>query len=157
MITTAQINEPDYVEFSAQADPAIGPKLGLAISMANGAATTIVAALDLAPGKRSGRHTHSVEEIVLVLEGTAEMTVGDEWVRLSAGEMVLVPALAPHNLANGGPDELRTVAFFPNAAFISVFDDVLSPVGSRVLITPPPEAPPPDISVEAVETSARRP
>ena len=157
MITTAQINEPDYVEFSAQADPTIGPKLGLAISMANGAATTIVAALDLPPGKRSGRHTHSVEEIVLVLEGVAEMTVGDKRVRLSAGEMVLVPTLAPHELSNAGPEELHTVAFFPNAAFISVFNDVLSRVGSRVLITLPPDANLSDISVETVETSARRP
>ncbi len=154
MITTAQINEPDSVEFSAQADSTIGPRLGLALSPANGTATTIVAALDLAPGKRSGRHTHTIEEVVLVLGGTAEMTVGEEQVRLSAGEMVLVPALAPHELANAGSDELHTVAFFPNAAFVSVFDDVLSPVESRVLITPPPEVDAPDSPVEGVEVSA---
>ena len=82
------------------------------------------------------------------------MTVGEEQVRLSAGEMVLVPALAPHELANAGLDELRTVAFFPNAAFVSVFDEILSPVGSRLLITPPPEMYSPDISVEAAEASA---
>jgi mannose-6-phosphate isomerase-like protein (cupin superfamily) len=154
MITTAQINDPDSVEFFAQADSTIRPRLGLAISTANGAVTTIVAALDLAPGKRSGRHTHSVEEVVLVLEGTAAMTVNDEQVRLSPGEMVLVPALAHHELANAGSDELRTVAFFPNAALVSVFDDVLSPVESRVLVTPPPEADSTDTLVEAVETSA---
>lgn len=42
------------------------------------AATTIVAALNLDPGKRIGRHADSVEETILVLEGTAEMSVGDE-------------------------------------------------------------------------------
>jgi hypothetical protein len=31
------------------------------------------------------------------------MTVGDEKVRLCAAEMILVPALAPHDLANAGP------------------------------------------------------
>ncbi len=51
MITTTQINEPDSVEFSAQADSTIGPRLGLALSPANGTATTMVAALDLAPGR----------------------------------------------------------------------------------------------------------
>ncbi len=154
MITTAQINDPDSVEFFAQADPTIRPRLGLAISMANGSVTTIVAALDLAPGKRSGRHTHSVEEVVLVLEVTATMTVNDEQVRLSPGEMVLVPALAHHELANAGSDELRTVAFFPNAALVSVFDDVLSPVESRVLVTPPPpDEAPTDIPVVIAETS----
>ena len=153
MITTAQINHPDSVEFSAQADPAIGPRLGLALSTANGAVSTIVAALDLDSGKRSGRHTHSVEEVVLVLKGTATMTVGDEQVRLSEGEMVLVPALAPHELANAGPDELRTVAFFPNAALVSVFDEILSPVESRVLITPPPEVDSAETPGEVVETS----
>src|SRR3712207_4630918 len=154
MITTAQINDPDSVEFFAQADPTIRPRLGLAISTANGAVTTIVAALDLAPDKRSGRHTHSVEEVVLVLEGTATMTVNDEQVRLSPGEMVLVPALVHHELANAGSDELRTVAFFPNAALVSVFDDVLSPVESRVLVTPPPDEAPTDIPVDIAEASA---
>ena len=154
MITTAQINDPDSVEFFAQADPTIRPRLGLAISTANGAVTTIVAALDLAPGKRSGRHTHSVEEVVLVLEGMATMTVNDEQVRLSPGEMVLVPALAHHELANAGSDELRTVAFFPNAALVSVFDDVLSPVESRVLVTPPPDEAPADIPVDIAEKTS---
>jgi quercetin dioxygenase-like cupin family protein len=146
--------QPDSAEFSAQSDSTIGPRLGLALSPANGTATTIVAALELAPGKRSGRHNHSIEEVVLVLRGTAEMTVGEEQVRLSAGEMVLVPALAPHELSNTGSDELHTVAFFPNAAFVSVFDDVLSSVESRVLITPPPEVDATDTPVEGVETSA---
>ena len=82
------------------------------------------------------------------------MTVGEEQVHLSAGEMVLVPALAPHELSNAGSDDLHTVAFFPNAAFASVFDDVLSSVESRVLITPPPEVDAPDTLVEAIETSA---
>lgn len=49
---TAQINEPDLVEFSAAADPAIGPKLGLALSSIQGPATTIVASLEFDPGKR---------------------------------------------------------------------------------------------------------
>jgi quercetin dioxygenase-like cupin family protein len=156
MITTAQINKPESVEFSAQAEPTIGPRLGLALSPTNGTATTVVAALDLAPGKRSGRHIHSIEEVVLVLRGTAEMMVGEEKAHLSAGEMVLVPALAPHELSNVGSDELHTVAFFPNAAFVSVFDNVLSPVESRVLITPPPEvdADPDTPVVEVVKTSA---
>lgn len=98
-----------------------------------------MAALDLTPGKRSGRHTYSIEEVVLILRGTAEMMVGEEKAYLSAGEMVLVSALAPRELSNAGSDELHTVALFPNAAFVSVFDNALSPVESRVLITPPPE------------------
>ena len=103
----------------------------------------------------AARHNHSNEEVVLVLRGTAEITVGEEQVRLSAGEMVLAPALAPHKLSNTWSDELHTVAFFPNAAFGSVvFDDVVSSVESRVLITPPPEVDATDTPVEGVETSA---
>lgn len=74
---------------------------------------------------------------MLVVEGEAEVTVGDERSRLSVGEMVLIPGLAPHELANDGAGELRTVIFFPNAALVSVFDEPLAPVGSRVLVTPP--------------------
>lgn len=69
------------------------------------------------------------------------MKVGDEQVRLSAGKMA-------------GSDELRTAAFFPNAALVSVFDDVLFPVEGRVPVTPPPEADLPNTPVETVETSA---
>lgn len=131
-------------------DAAIGARLGLALSPFDGATNSVVAALDLDPGKRSGRHTHSIEEVILVLAGTAGMTVGDEPARLSVGDVVLVPARVPHEIANVGSGELRTVAFFPNAAVVSVFDEVLSPVESRVLVVPPPDEGPADAPAEGV-------
>src|SRR3712207_3082259 len=93
MITTAQINSQTPRSFRLNLTPPYRPQAGLALSPANGTATTIVVALELALGKRSGRHNHSIEEVVLVPRGTAEMTVGKEQVRLSPGEMVFGPCL----------------------------------------------------------------
>lgn len=66
----------------------------MALSPFDGATNSVVAALDLDPGKRSGRHAHSIEEVILVLAGTAEMAVGDEQARLSVGDVVLVTGAA---------------------------------------------------------------
>lgn len=57
-------------------------------------------------------------------------------------------------MADAGSDELRTVAFFRNAALVCVFDEPLALVGSRVLMTPPPDAEDsPSTSVEAAEAA----
>jgi hypothetical protein len=111
VITTAQINEPHCVGFSAQADPPHRPQAGSgAVSgerdrddhRGRTRPCPRQAQRQANPQHRGGRARP---------RGTAEMTMGEEQVRLSAGEIVLVPALAPHELYNVGSDELRTVAF----------------------------------------------
>jgi (S)-ureidoglycine aminohydrolase len=45
-------------------------------------------------------HTHRVEELVLLLEGEVEMLLGEEWRRVSAGDLVFVASDVPHSLRN---------------------------------------------------------
>ncbi len=59
--------------------------------------------VDLDPGFVSPRHVHPGEEIVYVLEGTLEYQIeGKPPVTLKAGDVVFIPAEAPHSVKNVG-------------------------------------------------------
>ena len=73
----------------------------------------------------------------MVLEGTAEVSLGDEQGRLSAGEMALVPTMVPHGLRNAGDETVRDVGFFSSNVVVSTFDQPMMPFNQRVLGTPP--------------------
>jgi quercetin dioxygenase-like cupin family protein len=84
-------------------------------------------------------HTDSAEEVVLVVEGTADVVVGGERGRLEAGDMALVPALVPHDVSCAGDEPVRVVGWFASATVVSVFEEPFAPTGKRVLGTPLPE------------------
>ncbi len=59
--------------------------------------------VDLDPGFVSPKHLHPGEEIVYVLEGTLEYQIeGKPPVTLKAGDVVFIPAEAPHSVKNVG-------------------------------------------------------
>ena len=92
---------------------------------------------ELEPGFRLGTHTDSAEETLLILQGEAEATVGEESDRIEAGEMAVVPAMVPHALRNVGEETLRVVGFFSSNVVASVFDRPMMPAGRRAAGTPP--------------------
>lgn len=87
-------------------------------------------------------HTDSAEEILLILDGRAEATVGDERGTLESGSIAIVPALEPHDLRNIGQSTLRVAGFFSSNAVVSVFEHALQPLGGRVVGTPHPDLQP---------------
>ena len=62
---------------------------------------------EFAPGTGIPLHTHNVEESVLILEGEATATIGDEEHDLVAGDATWVPAGIPHRFANRGTTAMR--------------------------------------------------
>ncbi len=94
---------------------------------------------EIEPGHYLGTHTDSAEEIVLVLSGTVEASLGDETGRLSAGQAVLIPAMVPHGVRNVGNETARCVGFFSAAVVESFFDQPMMPLGSQKVGTPPLE------------------
>ncbi|HSF46412.1 MAG TPA: cupin domain-containing protein [Chitinophagaceae bacterium] len=57
----------------------------------------------LNPGLKSHEpHTHQNEEIILMLDGDAKMTVNKGTVRCTTGDAVYVASMVPHNLINSG-------------------------------------------------------
>lgn len=114
-----------------------GLRFGFPLSSATRTASTAVVQMEFAPGAVLPRHTDSAEELLLVLEGTAEGTIGDETGRLQAGDIALVPALAPHGLRNVGDGPLRVVGFFSSSTNLGVFEEPL-PTGDQVVVVGAP-------------------
>ena len=54
------------------------------------------------PGCNAPLHKHTVEETMLVLDGTIWVKVNDEEHTLGAGHTVIIPANAPHAWGNAG-------------------------------------------------------
>jgi quercetin dioxygenase-like cupin family protein len=134
-----QLGELELEEYWCEADPALRGRLALPMHTGNGAASCAVIYFEHEPGEHHGRHTDSAEEIVLVLEGEAEVTAGDEEMRLTAGTVALVPATVPHDIRNVGQGRLRVVGFFSSAAVVSHFDELLAPFGDSMLTLGAPD------------------
>ena len=137
---TAQLNELELLEAWAEEDSDIRVKFTAPISSASGTASTQVVYFTLEPGTRVGRHTHSAEQTLLVLEGTVELSMGDEQQQFSAGEVAFAPAGMIHEERNVGSETFRGVVFFSSGAVLHTWEVPLMPIGSRGFVTPPPEA-----------------
>lgn len=69
---------------------------------------------DIAPGDRIPLHSHPVDEVIVVAEGTPEVTLGDEQRQVGRGAVIFVPAEMPHGTRNSSRDPVRIHAFFPS-------------------------------------------
>lgn len=91
---------------------------------------------EIEPGHYLGTHTDSAEEILLILSGAVEASLGEETGRLTAGQAALIPAMAPHGVRNTGEVTARCVGFFAAATVESTFDQPMMPLGQREVGTP---------------------
>ena len=139
-MSTSQLNASDLSElqmlgWSVGDDPDVGGRIATVTSAETGAdSMTIV--LEADPGKRIPLHTHSAEETVIVLNGSAIATAGDAQGPVSAGSVIVVPAFAKHGFENTGTDTLRLLAFFPAGAVISWFEGPVAPFGLDAFTLP---------------------
>jgi quercetin dioxygenase-like cupin family protein len=121
-------------------------------SAATGNKNTAMVCVEIEPGNYLATHTDSAEEILVILAGEAEVTVGDQHGRVTAGDMALVPAMVPHAVRNTGSETVRMLGIFSSNTVMSTFDQPLlplnlppmSPLGERTVLTPLP------IALEAV-------
>jgi quercetin dioxygenase-like cupin family protein len=132
-----RIEDLELMEGWYEDDPTMRVKVNFPFFLGTGTKNTAVVYFEIEPGYRLGTHTDSAEEILLVLEGEAEVSLGDEEDRISAGEMALVPAMVPHGLRNVGEETVRVAGFFSSNVIVSTFDQPLMPFGQRVVGTPP--------------------
>lgn len=132
-----RIDQLELLEAWYEDDPDMRIKVNFPFFLGTGTKSTAVVYFEVEPGCRLGTHTDSAEEILLILEGEAEVSLGDEQGRLSAGEMALVSAMVPHGLRNVGDKTVRVVGFFSSNVVVSTFDKPMMPFGQRVLGTPP--------------------
>jgi quercetin dioxygenase-like cupin family protein len=123
-------------EFAYESDPTARCRGAFPMTAASGNKNTATVYVEVAPGDHLPTHTDSAEEVVVVLEGEAEVTLGAERGRVSAGSLALVPALMPHSLRNVGEGTLRFLGVFSSNTVMSTFEEPLQ-------LTDPTLAPPP--------------
>ena len=64
------------------------------------------------PGAAAPLHKHTVEETMLVLEGTVWVRVGEEYATVGPHHTVIIPAHTPHAWGNNGPDVAKLLWAF---------------------------------------------
>ncbi|MEX1254250.1 MAG: cupin domain-containing protein [Dehalococcoidia bacterium] len=65
-----------------------------------------------APGDRIPLHTHPIEEVIVIEEGEAEVSLGDERQTVGGGGVIFIPTGVAHGLRNAGEANLRLLAVF---------------------------------------------
>jgi quercetin dioxygenase-like cupin family protein len=129
------LEEQDLVTFTVGDDPTAAARLALPISAATGSPNTLVY-LEVDPGMRIASHTHTSEEIFVVLQGSGVVTAGDRQWHVSAGATAVAPAFAKHGWENTGAETLKIVGFFGANVLITEFEEPVTPFGTAAFVTP---------------------
>ena len=134
---TTDLNHLELLDVWYEQDPGMRVRVNFPFFAATGTEHSAVVYFEIAPGHHLGTHTDSAEEIVLILAGTVEASLGEERATLSAGQAALIPAMVPHGIRNTGNATARCVGFFAAAEVVSTFDQPMMPFGQWAVGTPP--------------------
>lgn len=119
---TSDLNTIELLDAWYEHDPAMRFRSAFPFNAAAGTDSSAVAYFEIEQGHSMGTHTHPIEEIVLIMAGTVEVTQGDEKATLSAGQIVRMPRMVTHSIYNIGQETVKGVGFFPTATPESTFD-----------------------------------
>jgi quercetin dioxygenase-like cupin family protein len=128
------LNSVPLRDIESALDPLRSIRVGFPHSSAAGNASTATVYFELEPGMHVGLHRDSAEELILILEGEGEATVGDETGVARAGEIVTVPAMELHNIRNVGTGPLRVFGFFSASTVVATFETAMEPGGPQVFV-----------------------
>lgn len=85
--------------------------------------------LEVPPGCRLPRHTDSAEESVVILAGGADVDVSGTRQRAHAGDVVMIPPDAPHEVFNVSDEPLRFVALYASNDVTTRYEAPIQPAG----------------------------
>jgi quercetin dioxygenase-like cupin family protein len=69
--------------------------------------------VEIAPGSKNPRHLHpNCDEVLYVLDGRLEHSLGEEVVELEPGAALLIPQGVAHDARNPGPSPARVVVAY---------------------------------------------
>lgn len=77
--------------------------------------------IDAPPGSGPAPHSHPYEEIFIVQEGQATLTVGDATIEATSGQIMIVPAGVPHKFVNSGSGPLRQLDIHASRIMITTW------------------------------------
>ena len=93
------------------------------VSAVTGASQLCIFDQSCAPGLGAPTHLHAVEEVLSVIDGEAEITIGDEWERVKTSESVIIPAGHWHSFRNVLETTLRVRATLAAPIFEASYAD----------------------------------
>ena len=70
------------------------------------------------PGQGPRLHRHPYDETWVVVEGTVTFQVGEDPLRAETGDVVIVPAGAPHKFTNAGQEPVNLVCIHASPTVI---------------------------------------
>jgi mannose-6-phosphate isomerase-like protein (cupin superfamily) len=74
-------------------------------------------------GHGAPTHLHAVEEVLRVLDGEADVWIGDEHAKVTSGQLVIVPAGRKHGFSNIGATVLHIESTLAAPVFEAAYDD----------------------------------
>ncbi len=92
----------DLLDAWNEHDSAMRIRVNLPFYAASGTEDSAVVSFGIEPGCYLDTHANSAEEILLMLAGTVEASLGDETGRLSTGQAALIPQWCPTASATSG-------------------------------------------------------
>ena len=130
------LNQLELLETTAKNKENMHCRSTFPLTGANGTKDTATVYFELEKGKELGSHTDSAEELLLIIDGEVEVTVGDEKAKASKGDLALVPKMVPHNLKNIGHSKVKVLGIFGGANHIvATFEDNWMPEDTNVIDT----------------------
>jgi mannose-6-phosphate isomerase-like protein (cupin superfamily) len=92
-------------------------------SAANGAGQLCIFEQWCEVGHGAPTHLHAVEEVLHVLDGQAEVWIGDARATLASGQLVVVQAGRKHGFSNTGTSVLHIQSTLASPLFEAAYDD----------------------------------
>ena len=92
------------------------------VSAVTGAVALCIFEQWCAPGTGEPTHTHPVEEVLTILDGQAEIWLGDDQVLASVGQSVIVPAGIRHGFRNAAAATLHIQGTLASSTFEAFVD-----------------------------------
>lgn len=132
---TANLNTLTLNETWGANHPTMHARSNFPIVGAMGTENSSAVYFELEPGDSLGRHTDSIEEVLLILAGKVEVSVGDEVGELGALELAIVPTMVPHDLRNIGEETVKVLGFFGGPNIVATFEHNWLPANSNIIDT----------------------
>jgi mannose-6-phosphate isomerase-like protein (cupin superfamily) len=108
--TIANVVKRDRLPFGDVAHEFVGKQHGVANS---------ILFVNARPGCKIPLHRHDYDKTIVVQQGRARCTVGDKELEVGAGDLIPIPAGAPHSFTNIRGTPLRQIDIHANPEFFT--------------------------------------